>query len=670
MFQVVEVYLHLSHNDGVDEPEPLYITLSTKTTLLSDYSNLVTAAQDGHGLSYFNTGDNLEQEEAGENYDDENMPDSEDETREKGQPSDSGLAEGDGHSTNEKDEDHSEPQSTGAGHAEYADEQVPNVADDTYDELQTTDLEHAGYDEGYMQSTEDATTGELQPAGSETVGYDGEPVLSAEDGAHEEPQPVESETIQCDDGHLLDGEESGHEEQAVEPEYVGLHGEQTSAEDGSHQEPQPTVSELVDIEETEAANVSEWNQSNNRIEQPTQDFEDTNDSEALDSHPLSGNSAETPEYRTQDLEQGEEKQDEIQDEIDLGYGDESANAGSSNPLADIGENIEQEGTLDFPIDYDICSKPGCCCMKCNTNFTELRDDEPENPSSPKEDLFEYEDEDYESPGTLAQQSKTHSAVDQEFNLETDATGTHHGGFSIGEEKNEETVLGITEDQEAPHGDEAQDEAEFLDKDDQEDENINPNEESGLNPVTALSPESGECSPSPQAESSEPTVAQDDNVYPETGEVTNHISPHHKKQESVDSDLWKVGEELSARTPDPSGGLYEIDEDLFKSPAKDSSNNDNSLMAEVPDTTLTAGEAPVSATSSYPIHDPDEINFDDDDEDDENLKTVNLGISTDLGAQPSSQPHDNAPQSVKRSREDEDDINVPENSTPDVKRRRS
>ncbi|PGH03622.1 hypothetical protein AJ79_07314 [Helicocarpus griseus UAMH5409] len=50
--QIVQVYLDLCSNDGISEPEPLYITLSSRSHFMSDFSRLVTAAREGKGLSY------------------------------------------------------------------------------------------------------------------------------------------------------------------------------------------------------------------------------------------------------------------------------------------------------------------------------------------------------------------------------------------------------------------------------------------------------------------------------------------------------------------------------------------------------------------------------------------------------------------------------------------
>ncbi|KAL6237780.1 hypothetical protein BDW75DRAFT_61430 [Aspergillus navahoensis] len=49
--QIVDVYLQLCHNDGIEEPEALYLTLSTKLTLAAELSELLIAASEGKGLA-------------------------------------------------------------------------------------------------------------------------------------------------------------------------------------------------------------------------------------------------------------------------------------------------------------------------------------------------------------------------------------------------------------------------------------------------------------------------------------------------------------------------------------------------------------------------------------------------------------------------------------------
>ncbi|KAL4873858.1 hypothetical protein BDV12DRAFT_159739 [Aspergillus spectabilis] len=49
--QIVDVYLQLCHNDGIDGPEALYLTLSTRPTLAAELSGLLLAVSEGKGLS-------------------------------------------------------------------------------------------------------------------------------------------------------------------------------------------------------------------------------------------------------------------------------------------------------------------------------------------------------------------------------------------------------------------------------------------------------------------------------------------------------------------------------------------------------------------------------------------------------------------------------------------
>lgn len=62
LHQIVDLYLQLSRNDGSDEPEPLYLTLSARLTLPTEISNLVTAANEGKGLSELFPWDDYEEE--------------------------------------------------------------------------------------------------------------------------------------------------------------------------------------------------------------------------------------------------------------------------------------------------------------------------------------------------------------------------------------------------------------------------------------------------------------------------------------------------------------------------------------------------------------------------------------------------------------------------------
>ncbi|PYH45730.1 uncharacterized protein BP01DRAFT_382350 [Aspergillus saccharolyticus JOP 1030-1] len=49
--QIVDLYLRLCHNEGINEPEPLYLSLSTRLTLSAELSELLAAANEGKGLT-------------------------------------------------------------------------------------------------------------------------------------------------------------------------------------------------------------------------------------------------------------------------------------------------------------------------------------------------------------------------------------------------------------------------------------------------------------------------------------------------------------------------------------------------------------------------------------------------------------------------------------------
>ncbi|KAF4231877.1 hypothetical protein CNMCM8980_001406 [Aspergillus fumigatiaffinis] len=61
LHQIIDVYLRLCHNDGIDSPEPLYLTLSTKLTIPAEISDLLLAASEGKGLSEINLWDDYQE---------------------------------------------------------------------------------------------------------------------------------------------------------------------------------------------------------------------------------------------------------------------------------------------------------------------------------------------------------------------------------------------------------------------------------------------------------------------------------------------------------------------------------------------------------------------------------------------------------------------------------
>ncbi|RAL16873.1 uncharacterized protein BO97DRAFT_410388 [Aspergillus homomorphus CBS 101889] len=64
LFQIVDLYLRLCHNEGIDEPEPLYLSLSTRLTPSAELSDLLAAANEGKGLTDIHTWDSYAEVEA------------------------------------------------------------------------------------------------------------------------------------------------------------------------------------------------------------------------------------------------------------------------------------------------------------------------------------------------------------------------------------------------------------------------------------------------------------------------------------------------------------------------------------------------------------------------------------------------------------------------------
>ncbi|KAI1920819.1 hypothetical protein LOZ65_003956 [Ophidiomyces ophidiicola] len=64
LHQIVKLYLDLSRNDGIEEPDPLYINLSFKSTWEADLTALRNAAESGQGLASLGQWDAQDQTES------------------------------------------------------------------------------------------------------------------------------------------------------------------------------------------------------------------------------------------------------------------------------------------------------------------------------------------------------------------------------------------------------------------------------------------------------------------------------------------------------------------------------------------------------------------------------------------------------------------------------
>lgn len=66
LHQIVDIYLRLCHNDGTNEPEALYLTLSSKLAVDAELAALAAAAGEGKGLSQVLTWDDYDNEVSAE----------------------------------------------------------------------------------------------------------------------------------------------------------------------------------------------------------------------------------------------------------------------------------------------------------------------------------------------------------------------------------------------------------------------------------------------------------------------------------------------------------------------------------------------------------------------------------------------------------------------------
>jgi hypothetical protein len=72
--QLVDVYVHLCRNEGVEKPEPLYLTLTTRPNLYTELSTLLNTAAEGKGISAIQAWEEEYEQEDAENAEDSDHP--------------------------------------------------------------------------------------------------------------------------------------------------------------------------------------------------------------------------------------------------------------------------------------------------------------------------------------------------------------------------------------------------------------------------------------------------------------------------------------------------------------------------------------------------------------------------------------------------------------------
>ncbi|PWY88807.1 hypothetical protein BO94DRAFT_545885 [Aspergillus sclerotioniger CBS 115572] len=185
LHQIVGLYLRLSHNDGVEEPEALYLTLSTRPTIFAEVSNLLVAANEGKGLSEIYWDGYAEAEATSANV----------------------YEEHEEFNPDYLEQDSSEPDDDHSGSERYHELQAESTLQEVINDEQQ--------DQQREQDHEDY--GHTAPGNGETTGPSSDNVPEgndAEDGNSHEADLAEAETTRVGDHQLPNEEPYDSEEQS------------------------------------------------------------------------------------------------------------------------------------------------------------------------------------------------------------------------------------------------------------------------------------------------------------------------------------------------------------------------------------------------------------------------------------------------------------------------
>lgn len=273
LHQILNVYLRLCHNDGIDEPEALYITLTTRPACHSELAALDAAANEGRGLSQIHEWDDYDEAGAAE-YE---VADAEDSTQlNEKVKSDESRQDQTGHEldeatqenapfdeephqeadeTNGVEEEHAEPRHEPApvGHDAEADhhEEAQEVKEDAKEDAHAEVAPGGQHDEEGHYETE-AQNSDL-PATVPSISHPTEQNEQAEDGA---TGATETKVLGDQDDEGADAEDFGHEYASRqtecydfdEPEYsLDTHPDEAATEEtADHADENPNDSNAGD----------------------------------------------------------------------------------------------------------------------------------------------------------------------------------------------------------------------------------------------------------------------------------------------------------------------------------------------------------------------------------------------------------------------------------------
>ncbi|KAL4976977.1 hypothetical protein BDW66DRAFT_133585 [Aspergillus desertorum] len=261
--QIVDVYLQLCRNDGIEEPEALYFTLSTKLTLAAELSELLIAASEGKGLSEIQSWEIYPDAEGAAGYEEtaqEPYPEEQPDTLDK--------------ETMEKKRDHGGPQ-------EPESEAASNEHDAS--DLETED----------NRSTESAKNGKVTVNASDLDGRRNASPQGVSHNSEEQKtdstgtlEPLSTNDLPAERLEPREVDEHSYDDENDDEEYYedDERDDQTHPEEGSWTQSSGSVVDLEEPEDHETGDLEE-----HAAEYPAE----YNDLESYHEQALSGEDAET-----------------------------------------------------------------------------------------------------------------------------------------------------------------------------------------------------------------------------------------------------------------------------------------------------------------------------------------------------------------------------------------
>ena len=275
----------------------------------------------------------------------------------------------------------------------------------------------------------------------------------------------------------------------------------------------------------------------------------------------------------------------------------------------------------------------------------------------------------EAPGTESIATpvpNTESTVTaQSENAPTDATRDHENDYAENEDVQDPSLEDFDDDISGA------DDLEVADltvpggeHDDQDYENdFDPDDDTSHNELTGADPEATE-----QTEAAEQAEAtEQDGLNPADGP---NDAPNDAPDDDFDPDVYEESESTvenapgddhsHEQNPDLEDDLLEISEDVFQDPSMDDQHNES----HNPDGVAQENPKGTAGAPPYEDFDEDDYNFDD--------PEFDATEGTELGEldTPATDSHANDTLSVKRSRDEEDEWDITEATTPELKRQRS